>query len=383
MLKFLPDRELCEIGKNAGVDRANHKILGAQLLKISIYALSANRRISLRTLAQCYNASIQTLLEKDSKQKITHAALADRLSKINLDFFESIFNYLSNSYFETVGEKEKLRNIMRFDSTLVSFAAKLFAAGMKHGNDHLRYIKITICQRGSIPVGVKFFTEQNAASEDIALKKTILETEIGKFDIALFDRGIMSGKTYGEFSKSGIIFIARTLANRKIEIVENFDIPAEEKGSNSKILADQKVYLGGSGKERLAETPLRIVRVKTLESEEELWFITNNFELSAHEVASLYRHRWDIEVFFRFIKQELSLGSPIAHNKNGIKAFVYLVLIFAILFLLYKKINNLKGYKIPLIRFFNELEIDICRDVLVAYGGDLDAFDKDHGYKKS
>lgn len=383
MLKFLPDRELCKIGKNAGVDRANHKILGRQLLKVSIYALSANRRISLRTLAQCYNASIQTLLEKDNKQKITHAALSDRLSKIKLDFFESIFNYLSNSYFENVGENEKLRNIMRFDSTLVSFAAKLFAAGMKHGSDHLRYIKITICQKGSIPVGVKFFTEQSAASEDIALKKAILETKIDKSDIVLFDRGILSGKTYGEFNKSGIIFIARTLVNRKIEVVEDFDIPTEEKGSNSKILADQKVRLWDSHKECFAGSPLRIVQAKALESEGALWFITNNFTLSAQEVASLYRHRWDIEVFFRFIKQELSLSSPIAHNKNGIKAFVYLILIFSVLFLLYKKINNLKGYKIPLTRFFNELEIDICRDVLVAYGGNLAAFDEDHGYEKS
>lgn len=69
----------------------------------------------------------------------------------------------------------------------------------------------------------------------------------------------------------------------------------------------------------------------------EYWFITNDFELTAKEITDAYRKRWDIEVFFRFTKQELNASHLISLNKNGIEVMLYMTLIVAMLVLIYKK----------------------------------------------
>jgi IS4 transposase len=76
--------------------------------------------------------------------------------------------------------------------------------------------------------------------------------------------------------------------------------------------------------------------------------------LSAKEITDAYRRRWDIEVFFRFIKQELNVSHLISLNKNGIEVMLYMTLIVAMLILIYKHANNI-GYKTAKRRF--EMEI--------------------------
>ncbi|WP_346883986.1 transposase, partial [uncultured Algibacter sp.] len=91
-------------------------------------------------------------------------------------------------------------------------------------------------------------------------------------------------------------------------------------------------------REELVETPFRLIVAKTkTEESKEFWFITNEFDLSAKEIAQAYGRRWDIEVFFRFIKQELNVSHLVSLNKNGIEVMLYMTLIVAMLILIYKK----------------------------------------------
>ena len=66
--------------------------------------------------------------------------------------------------------------------------------------------------------------------------------------------------------------------------------------------------------------------------------MTNEFELSAKEIADYYRKRWDIEVFFRFLKQELNLSHLVSMNKNGIEVMIYMTMIASMLLLIYKNV---------------------------------------------
>ncbi len=108
-------------------------------------------------------------------------------------------------------------------------------------------------------------------------------------------------------------------------------------------------------KEVLVETPLRLIIAQSKsEKNKQYWFLTNEFKLPAKEIAQAYRRRWDIEVFFRFLKQELHVSHLVSLNKNGIKVLLYMTLITAMLVLIYKKENNI-GYKTAKRRFFMEL----------------------------
>ncbi|MBL4559739.1 MAG: transposase [Labilibaculum sp.] len=76
-------------------------------------------------------------------------------------------------------------------------------------------------------------------------------------------------------------------------------------------------------KQQLVEEPFRLIVGKSKQDPKKVfWFVTNDFELTAKQVADAYRRRWDIEVFFRFIKQELNVSHLVSLNKNGIQVIL-------------------------------------------------------------
>lgn len=122
-------------------------------------------------------------------------------------------------------------------------------------------------------------------------------------------------------------------------------------------------------REELVETNFRLVVIKNDRQNKDFWFLTNEFELSAKQIADYYRKRWDIEVFFRFLKQELNLSHLVSLNKNGIEIMMYITMIAAMLLLIYKKANNI-GYKTAKRRIAMELREMITAILIRFAGGD-------------
>lgn len=86
--------------------------------------------------------------------------------------------------------------------------------------------------------------------------------------------------------------------------------------------------------------------------------------LTTQQVAQVYKNRWDIEVLFKFLKQEMNLKHFVCNETNAIQVMIYCTLIVAMLLLVYKKLNNIKSYKIAKIRFFNELQAAILLEMI-------------------
>lgn len=139
------------------------------------------------------------------------------------------------------------------------------------------------------------------------------------------------------FSKESIYFIARSKENRKYVELEQILFTDSDLGG-LELIRDSKVYLYTGQpvmtkqgnkyyRQELVEEPLRLIVAR---SKNELaaqdWFITNDFKLRPKEITDAYRRRWDIEVFFRFIKQELNASHLISLNKNGIELILYMTL---------------------------------------------------------
>ena len=115
-----------------------------------------------------------------------------------------------------------------------------------------------------------------------------------------------------------------------------------------------------------------MIIAKEKENGEIFYFLSNSKELTSKEIADIYKQRWEIEVFFKFIKQNLNFSHLMSRNTNGIKVVMYMTLITAILLAVYKKLNDLKGYKIPKLKFANELEVLIIKDIVLKCGGNPD-----------
>ena len=189
------------------------------------------------------------------------------------------------------------------------------------------------------------------------------------------------------FSKDSIGFIIRARENRKhIEVACLMNLNKEIDLGELTLIKDSKVKLY-TGKpienkkgnihyrEELIETPFRLIVAKSkTEESKAFWFITNDFELTAKEVAQAYRRRWNIEVFFRFIKQELNVSHLVSLNKNGIQVMLYMTLIVAMLVLIYKKANKI-GYKTAKRRFKMELRNLAIAMVIIKCKGNLDHFE--------
>lgn len=126
---------------------------------------------------------------------------------------------------------------------------------------------------------------------------------------------------------------------------------------------------------RVSRRPFRLIVTARKDDHEKQGFITNDFDLTAKEITDAYRRRWDIEVFFRFIKQELNTSHLISLNKNGIEVMLYMTLITAMLVLIYKRANNI-GYKTAKRQFSMELRDLAIAMIVVQSGGNPNLFFK-------
>lgn len=185
-------------------------------------------------------------------------------------------------------------------------------------------MKFSFSFDGILPSGVEVFTAQKYSSEESALPEAILQQvtkEEHHDNIYVIDRGLQSTRVMKDFEQKSVKFIIRSKENRKFEEVESFlnTKNKPQKWEDWEVLKDSKVKLY-TGKpiqnkrgnlhyrEEKVEIDFRLVVIKNGKTGREFWFLTNEFELSAKEIADYYRKCWDIEVFFRFMKQELNLS---------------------------------------------------------------------------
>ena len=178
----------------------------------------------------------------------------------------------------------------------------------------------------------------------------------------LFDRGISKAETFRKLDQEDKKFITRVKQNRKYHIIKTNEIIVNI-GDKLEIISDKIINLYNKDHQKI-NCELRLIKALN-QDKQELLFLTNINYLSAQDVAESYKKRWEIEVFFRFIKQNLQIKHFISHNKNGMMVYIYCILIAAILFTIFKITNKLSGFKIALLEFAIELKREIIKDIVV------------------
>lgn len=385
LLGVIPEALLSHLSENTKVDYYSKVLQGKKMFYLLIYGLLENNRLSQRTLEDTFNDPVfKMLFNLDMEESIRRSSISERLSKIDSTFFKQIYENIYEQFSQLYSSAERKKyNLIRVDSTIVSDISGKMSEGLE--NNGRKSVKYTMAFDGILPCLSEIFTEPTYSSEDMALPEVVknhIKQETGHLNLYLLDRGLQSAKKMQSFSKEDITFISRIKENRKYKEIESLmtDETPTDLGSLI-LLKDCIVHLCGSkiviskkGKkhydEILVEEPFRLIIAKSKEDKnKEYWFISNDFELSAKEIADAYRRRWDIEVFFRFIKQELNVCHLISLNTNGIEVMLYMTLIAAMLILIYKHANNI-GYKTAKRRFTMEMRNLIISMIVVECGGD-------------
>lgn len=387
LLEFIPKALLSHLSATTKVDYYSKVLHGEKMFYLLLFCIFDNEKLSQRTLEDTFNSSgFKALFGLGEEEKIRRSSISERLSKIDPNYFKEIYEYMyqrfSGFYDKTEIEKH---NLIRVDSTIVSEASSRLKEGIDHKSGK-KLIKFSFSFDGILPSGVEVFNGQKYSSEDIALPEAILKQvkkEEHHGNIYVIDRGLQSTRTMKEFEENSVKFIIRSKENRKFEELESFLKPENiQKWEGWEVIKDSKIKLytgiavqnkNGNKhfREEKVETDFRLVVIKNEKTGKEIWFVTNEFRLSAREISNYYRKRWDIEVFFRFMKQELNLSHLVSLNKNGIQVMVYMTMIASMLLLIYKKANNL-GYKTAKRRITMELRDMITAILIVFSGGDPD-----------
>ncbi|MEZ2339506.1 transposase, partial [Mucilaginibacter sp. RCC_168] len=169
------------------------------------------------------------------------------------------------------------------------------------------------------PEYVSFHHEATFNSENVALKQAILNCPISDKCIVVVDAGLQSRDAYDQLFDQGISFITRVNPNPRSVVIEENSLPeANPQANGLQLIADRKVYLYNRNGKKTKNAYRYIEAVKP--DNTTLAFLSNIFDLQAHEIAGLYKKRWDIEVFFKFIKQELNFSHLLSRSINGIKS---------------------------------------------------------------
>lgn len=370
LLSLLPESILSELALSTQVDKYTKKLQGELIFKLLLHCILSFKDNSLRTMESAYESMGFKLLNiKRKSESIRFSSISERLSVIEPAYFEQLYSICVERYSDVLASPN--HPLLRFDSTIVALSGKLLTVGYQtrgRSAANLKQLKFTV-GFSNLPVAVHFFTEQIYTSENIALKEAVLSfkpTETGM--IRVFDRGITSRNTYDEFTKKGIPFISRISlkSERQTVTVNHLQQPIPTATLN--IYSDSWAYLfKASGK---AEHPVRCIEATRKETGEAIIFVTNIKELGTADITMLYRHRWEIEVFFKFLKQELNFSHLINRSENGIRVMLYCTMIAAILLLAYKELNGLKGYKIMKQKFVHDLEKSLMKDFVIMCGGD-------------
>ena len=390
LLDVIPEGLLSHLAENTKVDYCTKVLHGRKMFYLLMYGILENDRLSQRTLEDTFNDSIfKTLFQLDERESIRRSSISERLSRINADYFRQIYECIYDQFRECYsGAQRQNYNLIRVDSSMVSEASARLLSDIDNKSGK-RAVKYSIAFDGLLPCNSVLFTDSKYGSEDIALPEVIrshVKQESGHQNIYIIDRGLQSTRNMREFSNENIRFIARTKENRKHVELESLMTDDVDLGELI-LLKDSKVYLytgvpvnNKQGnmhyRQELVQMPFRlIVGQSKTEPKQQYWFITNDFKMTAREVAEAYRRRWDIEVFFRFIKQELNLSHLVSLNKNGMQVILYMALIVAMLVLIYKKANNI-GYKTAKRRFAMEIRNLAIAMIVVQCGGNPAVFFK-------
>ena len=370
VMNMISEEALSFLCAETKADYKVHKLKGSVLFKLLVYSLLTNRQVSLRVLETVFNSyHFKAACHLDAGEHTRFNSIRDRIATIPPIYFKKLFEYAVATYSRLLKEDEQ--RLIRYDSTMVAICGTLLHFDIKAGEKtDKRQVKFTIGYDGLLPCFAKIYTRKEYTSENRALSELILEASCSSDDIVVFDRGLQNRKKLCTMDASGIYFVTRLKTDARIEVISCNKVRKSKQCAPSTVSMDSDctVYLfDRTGKIR---HPFRLIKARINKTSEAIWFLTNITAMDAHHIADIYKKRWDIEVFFKFIKQELNLKHILVRTVNGVEVMLYVTLITAMLLKVYQKLNNLKGYKISKMRFAQELEEDLIKHIVLLCGGD-------------
>lgn len=228
-----------------------------------------------------------------------------------------------------VGKRFRFKNkLMSLDSTVIDLSVTLFDWAKFRRTKGAIKLHLVLDHDGYLPC---FGVVTEGKVHDV---KVAHELYFEPGTVVVDDRGYNDYRLFARWSEQGVYFVTRMKDNAQYRVMENRAVP--DKGA---VLKDQIITLSGIGAWDKCPYALRRVEVWDEEKRQTLVFLTNQDRFAASTIAAIYRDRWQIELFFKALKQNLKIKTFVGISANAVKIQVWTALI-AMLILRYLQLKS-------------------------------------------
>jgi IS4 transposase len=292
-------------------------------------------RESLRDIEVCLRSLQPKLYHAGIRGRVSRSTLADanehRDWRIYADFAQILIHTARELYVGDSFGVELEQTVYALDSTTIDLCLSVFPwATFRHSKGAVK-LHTLIDLRGNIPT---FLHITDGKVHDVKILD-ILIPEPGA--IYVLDRGYLDFARLYAWSQASAFFVTRSKSNLDFRRIYSHPV---DKATG--LRCDQTIQLTGTESAKHYPTPLRRIRFFDAEKNQRLGFLTNHFLLPARTIAELFRCRWQVELFFKWIKQHLRIKAFYGTSANAVKTQIWIAIAVYVLVAIIKKRLRLK-----------------------------------------
>jgi putative transposase len=182
--------------------------------------------------------------------------------------------------------------------------------------------------------------------------------------IVAMDRGYMDYAWFNQLTNKGVNFVTRLKSNARYKVIEHHTVQ-----KNKGIISDQTITFTGNNAVKKCPIPLRCIVYRDIDTGKQYTFLTNHFKLAARTIADVYKARWQVELFFKWIKQNLKIKSFVGTSKNAVMTQIWIALCVYLLIAFIKFQSKINISMQQILRLL-QLNLFEKRDLMALLQGD-------------
>jgi len=358
LLKLIPRHEFETLAKQHHSGRSFRTATRwSQLVTMTMGQLSG--RISLRDIVDNMSAQAHRLYHLGSA-KLSRS----NLSRINEDkpysLYEALFSKLLHRCQGLAPSHNfKFKNpLYSLDASTIDLCLSMFPWADFRKTKGAIKLHVGLNHNGYLP---EFVTVTEGKDHDVTVGRTL---KFPKGSIIAVDKGYNDYNWYNQLTIKGIFFVTRLKSNAKYRVIKRNTVL-----KSKDITSDQTIEFTGTQTAKKCPAQLRRIGYKDEISGKHYIFLTNNFKLSAKTIADNYKARWQVELFFKWIKQNLKIKSFIGTSKNAVLTQIWIALCLYLL-LAYIKFQSKLNKSMQQILRLLQLNLFEKRDLMMLLRGE-------------
>jgi len=345
LMDFLPWKTFHRIVDRYDGDRYVKSMTCADQFRVMAFAQLTYRE-SLRDIEVCLSAQSAKLYHMGLRQETKRSTLADtneaRDWRIHAEFAQRLIEQARKLYAGDSFGIELENTVYALDSTTIDLCLSLFPWALFRTTKSAVKMHTLLDLRGNIP---SFIHISDGKLGDVKALD-ILVMEAGA--IYVMDRGYLDFARLYTMHQAQAFFVTRAKSNTRLKRVYSAVLDR-----SAGIICDQTVTLTGTTSRKDYPEHLRRIRFKDPETGKTLVFLTNNFALPAATICALYKARWQVELFFKWIKQHLRIKKFYGNSENAVKSQIWIAVSVYVLVAIVKKRLNLDASLYTLLQIFS------------------------------